>query len=95
MLDPSIKRFLIEGVPYHGWYDTVNDSLFTQFFWVLSACRDYSRTRIPRGRPNYWTCQWTPGARCPASIENRNPEGNHICGAVVARPPSVSPRIDE
>ena len=32
MLDPSIKRFLIEGVPYHGWYDTVNGPLFTQFF---------------------------------------------------------------
>jgi hypothetical protein len=32
VLDPSITRFLIEGVPYDGWYDAVNDPRFTQFF---------------------------------------------------------------
>ena len=36
-----------------------------------------------------------PAVTIAASIENRNPEGNHICSAMVTRPPSVSPRIDE
>jgi hypothetical protein len=32
VLNPSITRFLIEGVPYDDWYDAVNEPRFTQFF---------------------------------------------------------------
>jgi len=31
-LDPWITRFLIEGVPYGGWFDAVNDPRLTRFF---------------------------------------------------------------
>ena len=31
-LDPWITRFLIEDIPYGGWFDAVNDPRLTQFF---------------------------------------------------------------
>jgi hypothetical protein len=31
-LDPWITRFLIEDVPYGGWFDVGNDPRLTQFF---------------------------------------------------------------